>query len=160
MAFYELFLVRDGETVGDVKRHLSDDLDALEAARTLCRDCDVEVYENLRLVARVKRDDAPLNVGDRALPRACADESMPTERAVSDFLDSGGQVKILPATITVAGREVVDYLRGCGVEAKLRASHSATTYFCNGKPLSLRKLVDIANAHRLEKQLPPFAVKV
>jgi hypothetical protein len=64
MALYKLFLFRDGEVVGEVKRHCGDDLDALDAARALCRDHLVEVYSELRLVARVKQGDAALSVKD------------------------------------------------------------------------------------------------
>ena len=64
MALYKLFLFRDGEVVGEVKRHCSDDLDALDAAREQCRDYVVEVYCELRLVARLKQGDEPLTVKD------------------------------------------------------------------------------------------------
>ena len=64
MALYRLFLFRDGELVGEVKRHCADDLDALEAARALCDYHVVEVYCELRFIARVKQDDPPLRVRD------------------------------------------------------------------------------------------------
>lgn len=55
MASYRLFLFRHGEIAGKVDRRCSDDIDALETARALCRrDYIVEVYEEGRLVARVK----------------------------------------------------------------------------------------------------------
>ena len=50
MALYKFFQFRDGALLGSVKRDCSDDLDALEAARALCRDQVVEVYYELRLV--------------------------------------------------------------------------------------------------------------
>lgn len=64
MALYKFFLIREGELVGEVKRQLTDDLDALDAARMLGRDYVVEVYEEVRLVARVKKGDASLTVSD------------------------------------------------------------------------------------------------
>ena len=62
MAAYKLFLWRDGELVGEVKRHCADVLDALDAARGLCRDHMVEVYADARLVGRVKQGDKPLTL--------------------------------------------------------------------------------------------------
>ena len=44
MALYKFFQFRDGELLGSVKRDCIDDLDALDAARELCRDHVVEVY--------------------------------------------------------------------------------------------------------------------
>ena len=64
MALYDLFLFRDGEFVGAVQRQCAEDLDALNAARALCKDHLVEVYSEERFVARVKRGDEPLTVKD------------------------------------------------------------------------------------------------
>lgn len=64
MALYKLFLFRDNELVGEIKRHCADDLDALDAARALCRDHMIEVYSELRFVARMKQHDEPLTVKD------------------------------------------------------------------------------------------------
>lgn len=70
VALYKLFLLRDGDWSARSKRHCADDLDALEAARALCRDHVVEVYADARLVARVKQGDEPLTVKDaRSRPR-------------------------------------------------------------------------------------------
>ena len=57
MALYKFFLFRDGEVVGQVERHCGDDLDALDAARGLSRDHVIEVYSELRFVARLKEHD-------------------------------------------------------------------------------------------------------
>ena len=65
MALYKFFLIRDGEPIGRIMRHLVDDLDALDAARALCSDSRIEVFDDIRLVARVKERDEPLNVNDR-----------------------------------------------------------------------------------------------
>ena len=65
MAVYRLFFIRDGEPVGQITRHCSDDLDALDAARQMSRDYTVEVYAETRLVARVKQGDAPLSLKDK-----------------------------------------------------------------------------------------------
>jgi hypothetical protein len=64
MALYKFFLIRDGQILDEIKRHLADDLEALDSARTLCREHVVEVYEEIRLVARVKQHNGPLTVTD------------------------------------------------------------------------------------------------
>ena len=64
MALYQIFQFRNGELVGEVKRQCADDLDALDAARALCMEFAVEVYTGLRLVARIKKGDAPLAAKD------------------------------------------------------------------------------------------------
>ena len=64
MATYNLFLMRDGTPVGRLERECDDDLDALAAARDLCGEHAVEVWQDGRLIARVKRNDEPLNVRD------------------------------------------------------------------------------------------------
>ena len=65
MAVYRLYLYRHGELAAKMNRHCADDMDALEAARGLCRDYSIEVYLEERLIARVKEGDEPLNVRDR-----------------------------------------------------------------------------------------------
>ena len=64
MALYKFFLFRDGQLVNQAERHCSDHLDALDAARALCRDYVIEVYSDFRFVARVKERDAALNAMD------------------------------------------------------------------------------------------------
>ena len=64
MPLYRLLLIRDGEPVGSVARHFADDLDALDAARSLCGDQAVEIYREVDLVGRLKQGDALLTVKD------------------------------------------------------------------------------------------------
>ena len=64
MALYKFFLFRDGEVVSQLERDCGDDLDALDAARSLSRNHVVEVYSELRFVARLKEHDAALNAMD------------------------------------------------------------------------------------------------
>jgi hypothetical protein len=66
----------------------------------------------------------------------------------------------LPATITVTGPELVDYLQRAGIEARLHKTGFTTTYLCRGKPLTFRKLIAFANEQRLAQQLPPFVPRV
>ena len=64
MAFYKLFLLSDSDPVGKIQIECRDDLDALDAARSLARDRVVEVYTGARLVARVKPGDEPPDIHD------------------------------------------------------------------------------------------------
>jgi hypothetical protein len=64
MATYIMFLMQDGTPVRQLELEHNDDLDALDGARDLCGDHGVEVWQDGRLVARVKRHDQGLNVRD------------------------------------------------------------------------------------------------
>jgi hypothetical protein len=80
--------------------------------------------------------------------------------AIAEFVKNGGKVVKVPETIPVTGPEVLEYLRSCGIEAAFAPSSSITAYMYKGRHVSLRKLVDIANKHRLAKELPPFSARV
>ena len=64
MPTYKMFLMRDGAPASQQERECRDDLDALEAARDLCAEHAVEVWQDNRLIARVKRNDEALTVLD------------------------------------------------------------------------------------------------
>jgi hypothetical protein len=65
---YRFCIIRPGHPNRSVRRLFSDDLDALEAARFLSKGISegraVEVYQAGKLVARVKPNDAPLDISD------------------------------------------------------------------------------------------------
>ena len=58
MASYDLFLIRNGNPVERLSGDFSDDADALDRAKALSSDYVVEVYQGIRLVARLRQDDA------------------------------------------------------------------------------------------------------
>jgi hypothetical protein len=58
VASYELFLIRDGTPVERLTQDCPDDSDALHRAKAFSRDYVVEIYQGIRLVARVKDRDA------------------------------------------------------------------------------------------------------
>ncbi len=60
MGWYTLSLLRDGKPAGHVKCHHGDDLDVVDTAILLCRDYEVEVSAESRLVARIKQGEQPL----------------------------------------------------------------------------------------------------
>ncbi len=66
MALYTLSRFHASEHVDTFEREYVDDLDALDAAHDLCTDHTVEVYDDGRFVARIKRADEPINVRDGA----------------------------------------------------------------------------------------------
>jgi hypothetical protein len=89
---------------------------------------------------------------------------MPTATSATDsiaeFMANGGKVLKGPDPIRVTAPEVLDYLQSCGTSAGFAKSGSATPYLYNGRHITLRKLVEVANKHRLAQKLPPFAGKV
>jgi hypothetical protein len=159
MAVYKFFLLRDGKPLEMVNRDLADDLEALEEARSLCHDHVVEVYEDIHLVARVKQANEPLNASDQS-PWSKEASRLAAMGAIADFVKKGGRVMKIAEALPVTGPEVLDYLSSCGIAAKPCFTSTRDTYVCNGKYVSLRKLVDVANGHRLSQQLPLFSVKV
>jgi hypothetical protein len=68
MGSYRLCIIRPGHPNRSVSCSLADDMDALEAARSLSTGRSggraVEVYRAGDLVARVKPNDAPLDISD------------------------------------------------------------------------------------------------
>ena len=79
--------------------------------------------------------------------------------AVADFLRKGGKVVKAPETIPVTRSEVMDYLLGRGFRVRYSPGYSSA-YVCEGKLISLNKLIELANDHRRSQKLPPFAVRV
>ena len=65
--------------------------------------------------------------------------------------------RLSPAT-AVTVRELLDYLRSCGVAARY-ADESFNGYVCNRKRVNLRMLLRVANAHRLSNDLPPLTIR-
>jgi hypothetical protein len=60
MASYDLFLIRNGTPVDRLSDDFPNDVNALDRAKALSSDgdCVVEVYQGIRLVARLKPNDA------------------------------------------------------------------------------------------------------
>jgi hypothetical protein len=83
-----------------------------------------------------------------------------TTEAIAEFLSRGGKIVKLPETIPVTGPDVVDYLQSSGFSARFVTNNTTTVYMYNGKPVGLKKLIEVANRHRLAQQLPPFAARV
>ncbi|MEI9932310.1 MAG: hypothetical protein WDM89_17660 [Rhizomicrobium sp.] len=62
---YKFYFLDDQGHIFRAQDHLlRDDLDALAAAKKLCNDHIVEVWQGAREVARVKQGDEPLNACD------------------------------------------------------------------------------------------------
>ena len=80
--------------------------------------------------------------------------------AIAEFIAHGGKVLKGPEPIRVNAPEVLDYLQSCGISARFAKSGTAAPYFYNGRHITLRKLVELANKYRLAQKLPPFACKV
>ena len=59
----------------------------------------------------------------------------------------------LQQSIPVSVVEVIDYLATYGLSAKYSPGRSKL-FHCNGKPLSLVKLITLANQYRSDKSYP------
>jgi hypothetical protein len=58
MVSYDIFLIRNGHPVERLSNDFPDDAVALDRAKALSSDYVVEVYQGIRLVARVRPDEA------------------------------------------------------------------------------------------------------
>src|SRR5262245_42042637 len=78
VALYSLYRFCASELVDTLDRDYIDDLDALDAARSLCKEHTVEVYDATRFVARVNKGDAPVGVhdGPSSQPQQLVDDAM------------------------------------------------------------------------------------
>jgi hypothetical protein len=65
MGGYSFYYVSNGKVLATEERQLPHDLDALDLARKLSSRAEVVVWTGERYVARVKKDDAPVNSQDR-----------------------------------------------------------------------------------------------
>lgn len=82
------------------------------------------------------------------------------ERAIAEFLKSGGNISRIKASIRVSEPELLEYLASSGITTKYRAGDFSAGYLCQGKRVSMSELIAIANEHRQSLELPPFSPKV
>jgi len=78
---------------------------------------------------------------------------------IADFIQNGGRVVKVQQTIPVTAPEVLDYLVACGLCASY-SPRNLGLYIFEGKVLTLRKLIDVANEHRRIEELPPFVARI
>jgi CheY-like chemotaxis protein len=121
-----------------------------------------ELHLAVEEVVPIKHAEKPSvsNHGSATRDPRKAGNRLVADRAISDFFDKGGQVLKLPMTVPVTEGEVVDYLRSCGIQVQSHPTNSGVNYTYQRKPVSVKKLIHLANEHRLEQQLPPFAAKI
>ena len=66
MAEYRVFCLDDeGRVVSGKEVIASNDVDALDAAHLFCNDFQVELWQQKRMVARVKKGNTPLDALDQ-----------------------------------------------------------------------------------------------
>ena len=75
--------------------------------------------------------------------------------AIARFIQRGGQIRKVAATIPATEQDVLAYLAGRGLTVKYFPGESKP-YACNCRRYSLDGLLRLANTHRSEKQLPPL----
>jgi hypothetical protein len=77
---------------------------------------------------------------------------------VASFLTDGGRITKLTPTVAVTVRELLDYLRTCGIAAKY-VDENFNGYLCDGKRVNLPVLLNLANRHRSSRKLPPLTMR-
>ena len=65
MRSYKFTFRSDGDVAYSTDHQFKDDLDALDAARLLSEYFSIEIWDGTKLIANVKKGNAPLNVQDR-----------------------------------------------------------------------------------------------
>jgi hypothetical protein len=88
--------------------------------------------------------------------------TLPDERAalVSAYLSKGGEIRRLPSPETCAATEVLDYLKQHGLRVMIIRARmgSGVRFILNERPISQRRLIELANKHRQAAGLPEFQV--
>ena len=77
--------------------------------------------------------------------------------AIARFMNEGGQVRKVTATIAANEADVLAYLEGCGLPVK-SVPGDMKPYSCRGRRYSLEGLVRFANVYRVAQELPPFTL--
>ena len=75
--------------------------------------------------------------------------------AIAKFLQRGGQIRKVAATIPATEQDVVGYLAERGLTVKYLPGDSKP-YACNCRRYSPDGLLRLANTHRSANQLPPL----
>ncbi len=85
-----------------------------------------------------------------------------TDKIVSEYLAGGGQIKKVPDALLVTTAEVFEYLRSRKVEiekARAKNANSADKFLHDGQLIGTESLLQLANQHRGQEDLAPFAFK-
>ena len=70
MAYYRLYRINDlNHIVSVIECEAADDLTALDEARNYCGNCEVEIWERSRLVARLAKDGSASKEPDSQSPK-------------------------------------------------------------------------------------------
>ena len=83
-----------------------------------------------------------------------------TDALVSQYLESGGRIRRLPEAVPATAAEVLEYLQTRDVKVEAAPANNAgdTAKFRHeGRLLPWGEVVQLANEHRREQDLPPFA---
>ena len=78
--------------------------------------------------------------------------------AIAAYFEKGGQVLKLEGTIPVRAPDVLEYLGCRGIIASYSPGQRRL-FLCNGKLITLTKLVEVANSDRRARQLPAFVLR-
>ena len=80
------------------------------------------------------------------------------ETAIAEFLEAGGTVSQLKETESISAHELLRFLEKRGFEVRYFELQRRYTY--QGKRITLRALLAMANEQRSALGLPPFVLRV
>jgi hypothetical protein len=78
---------------------------------------------------------------------------------IAAYFEKGGRVLKLEGTTPARVPEVLEYLGCRGITASYSPGERRL-FLCNGKLITLAKLVEVANGQRRSQQLPAFVLRV
>jgi hypothetical protein len=81
------------------------------------------------------------------------------DELVSEYLAGGGRIRKIPDAISATPGEVLRYLKARKVDvarARPKNANTETKYRHDGEIINSTALVQLANEHRRQQQLPPF----
>jgi hypothetical protein len=85
-----------------------------------------------------------------------------TDKIVSEYLAGGGHITKIPDAILATTDEVFEYLRSGNVEieeARSKNANSVRKFHHDGQLIDTESLLQLANQHRGQQDLAPFAFK-
>jgi len=84
------------------------------------------------------------------------------ETLVSQYLAGGGRIKKIADAIPATADELMQYLKARNVDiepARAKNANSASKFYHEGQLIGTDGLLQLANGHRREEEMPPFDLK-
>ena len=82
-----------------------------------------------------------------------------TNDMIDGFFARGGTIQKIPEAIPATADEIVEYLKSHKVNVEIVSSNKNDGKFtCDGSPIKLKGLVEIANRLRSKQHRPPYEI--